>query len=198
MRNPYEVLGVKEGASKDEIRKAYKTLAKKYHPDQYGDNPLKELAEDKMRELNEAFDAVNNNNNSNNTNSNNYNSNSSNLYNEIRINIQNGNLDAATQKLNNISTRDAEWHFLMGAVYMKKGWYDGAYNYMSTACNLDPNNFEYRNAFNSLNRQNNVYRQSYYNRGGYNKNSDCGDLCCKLWCADQFCECMGGDLISCC
>ena len=56
MRNPYEVLEIKENSSAEEIKKAYRELAKKYHPDQYGDNPLKDLAGEKMRELNEAYD----------------------------------------------------------------------------------------------------------------------------------------------
>ena len=47
--NPYEILGVKPGASQDEIKKAYRQLIKKYHPDQYGDNPLKELAQEKLK-----------------------------------------------------------------------------------------------------------------------------------------------------
>ena len=56
MRNPYEVLEIKEGSSTEEVKKAYRELAKKYHPDQYGNNPLQELAEEKMIELNEAYD----------------------------------------------------------------------------------------------------------------------------------------------
>ena len=58
MRNPYEILGVRKGASKEDIKKAYREQAKKYHPDQYGNNPLKDLAEEKMQELNEAYDSL--------------------------------------------------------------------------------------------------------------------------------------------
>lgn len=38
MQNPYEVLGLKEGASIEEVKRAYRELVKKYHPDQYADN----------------------------------------------------------------------------------------------------------------------------------------------------------------
>jgi molecular chaperone DnaJ len=57
-KNPYKVLGVKEGASYDEIKRAYRELAKKYHPDRYRDNPLADLADEKMREINEAYDTL--------------------------------------------------------------------------------------------------------------------------------------------
>ncbi len=205
MRNPYEVLEIKEGASTEEIKKAYKEMVKKYHPDQYGNNPLRDLAEEKLREVNEAYDYLMNKSggrpgytensykeyNSGNNGSSNGN------YNEIRRDIQNGNIRAAEDKLNRINIRDAEWNYLMGLVNLRKGWYDNAYNYIVNACNLDPNNFEYRQALNNLQNRNASYRQTYYGRNT-RRDSDFCDVCATLWCADTFCECFGGDLIGCC
>lgn len=59
-RDPYEVLGVSRNASMDEIRKAYRELARKYHPDNYADNPLQDLAAERMSEINEAYDTLTN------------------------------------------------------------------------------------------------------------------------------------------
>lgn len=56
MKDPYEVLGVSRNASIDDIKRAYRELVKKYHPDKYQDNPLRELAEEKLREINEAYE----------------------------------------------------------------------------------------------------------------------------------------------
>lgn len=58
MTDPYKVLGVSPNASDDEIKAAYRQLAKKYHPDNYANNPLADLAEEKMREINEAYDMI--------------------------------------------------------------------------------------------------------------------------------------------
>ncbi len=64
------------------------------------------------------------------------------------------------------------------------------------ACTQEPNNIEYRRSFNELTTQTSNYRDNYYGRR--NNNGDMGNLCLNLWCADTICECLGGDLISCC
>ena len=56
-RDPYQVLGVSPGASDEEVTKAYRKLAKKYHPDL---NPGDEAAAAKMSEINAAYDQIKN------------------------------------------------------------------------------------------------------------------------------------------
>ena len=57
-KSPYEVLGVRQGASPDEIKTAYRKLVKQYHPDSYKGHPLEQLAKEKMQEVNEAYESV--------------------------------------------------------------------------------------------------------------------------------------------
>ena len=197
MRNPYEVLGIKQGASQEEIKKAYRELVKQYHPDQYGNNPLRDLAEEKLREINEAYDSLTKNAQSSTNysgyNNNNYNENYGDIYQQIRMDINKGNLGGAEAKLNSIHNRNAEWNFLMGLIHLRKGWFDSAYRLISTASSMDPNNFEYRQALNELNNRQQSYRQNYYGRGA--KNDDMCNICFKIWAIDTCCECMGGDCI---
>jgi molecular chaperone DnaJ len=87
---------------------------------------------------------------------------------------------------------------LQGLVFLRRGWYDRGYTNIQKAANMDPANFEYRNALNNLNQQYTGYRQNYYHRNSYQSNPDMCNLCMSLWCADSCCECMGGDLIGCC
>ena len=61
--DPYEVLGVSEDADEETIKKAYRTLVKKYHPDRYVNNPLSDLAAEKIKEINKAYDTIMNNKN---------------------------------------------------------------------------------------------------------------------------------------
>ena len=202
--NPYEVLGVKQGASQEEIKSAYRKLVKKYHPDQYGDNPLKELAQEKLAEVNKAYDMLKNGNISgsyssnsySNTNNNSYTyRNNSSVYAEVRRLIQMRNTGLAESKLNSISNRDAEWYFLNGLIMLNKGWFDSALQNIERACTLDPNNFEYRQTLNQLRMRTRSYGQPYRTAQGGMNTCDC---CMNLWCLDSLCECFGGDIIGCC
>lgn len=58
MTDPYQVLGVSRGASDDEIKKAYRTLSRKYHPDANINNPNKAQAEEKFKEVQQAYDQI--------------------------------------------------------------------------------------------------------------------------------------------
>lgn len=210
--NPYEVLGLKQGASQEEIKAAYRKQIKQYHPDQYVNNPLKDLADEKMREINAAYDMLSknagksNSSYSNNTNTNtNYNTNSNNTsgsgynYTQIRTLLQRRRFKDAENILNNLSNRDAEWNYLYGVVLHNKGWYDQALTHIQTAVNMDPNNLEYRQTLTSINQRSTGHSQNYYRTTGRsNNNSNNLDCCINLWMLDTLCECMGGDLIGCC
>ena len=57
-KNPYEVLGIPTNASDDEVKRAYRDLTRKYHPDANVNNPLADLAEEKFKEVQEAYDMI--------------------------------------------------------------------------------------------------------------------------------------------
>ena len=195
MKNPYEVLGVSKDATQDEIKAAYRKLAKQYHPDKYVGNPLSDLAQEKFKEINEAYETLTG--QGANTYSGYQNSSSgAGTFAQVRNLIAMNNLDEAERILDASSDRNAEWFFLKGSIYIRRGWHEQGVNFIRQAVNMDPSNHEYRSTLNSINFQ----RQQYRNVGG-NMNvggmSTC-DCCSNLICADCCCECMGGDLISCC
>lgn len=211
MKNPYEVLGINEGASEEEIKKAYREQVKKYHPDQYQDNPLSKLAEEKLREVNEAYEYLSGKGNSakasngwggrssgNSGGGNNgYSGGGNDSFRQVRSFINNGDIATAESILDGMPNKSAEWFYLRGLIFMKKGWYNEAIMNVRQAVNMDPSNFEYRSTLNKINTNNNVYRGNAYNRG-YGQGPSFCDMCACMWCSDSMCECLGGDLFSCC
>ena len=195
MRNPYEVLGVPSNATEEQIKMAYKELAKKYHPDKYINNPLSDLAAEKMQEINQAYNELMKNRSS-------YaggkQSNSYDNFNQVRTLINQNRIDEAQNALNAMNVRNAEWHYLMGVVMQRKGWHDMAYQHFTSACASDPYNEEYKNAKSAMDMRRNTYRTQSYSQGYPVGGCSTCDVCQSLICADCCCECMGGDLISCC
>ena len=166
MRDPYQVLGVPSTATDEEVKKAYRNLAKKYHPDNYHDDPLADLAQEKMKEINEAYEEIQNQRKrgASGTGSNygayggsyggSYGGYGANGYGgsydpaiqRIRLAIRQGNLNLAEELLNARSDHNAEWNFLKGAICFKRGWLDEAKRYYETAVQMDPGNPEYQQA----------------------------------------------------
>lgn len=192
MQNPYEILGIREGASQEEIKAAYREQVKKYHPDKYQANPLYELAEEKLQEVNEAYEyLMKNSGGGSYSGGNSGGSGFSANYQDVRRTIDRGDLMQAENMLNNINTRNAEWFFLKGMLSLKKGWYDDAITNIQTATSMEPNNMEYRSAMNSIMSSSNGYRTSAYGRGYGRNNNDmfCQALQCYC-CADMCCDCI--------
>lgn len=192
--NPYEVLGVRQNASDEEVKAAYKELVKKYHPDKYQNNPLADLAEEKLQEVNEAYEMIMKERQGGGSYNQSYgysgNSGTTADFNEVRRNIDNGNLGAAEAILNRTSNRNAEWFFLSGMLSYRKGWYDDAMSKIQQACNMDPYNQEYSRALGQLMNTGRGYQNTAYGRG-YSSTEDafCQALQCYC-CADFCCDCI--------
>ncbi len=202
--DPYEVLGVSKDADEETIKRAYKELVKKYHPDKYVNNPLADLAAEKMKEINKAYDMITKGEtaggSTGNTGGYGWHRHSSGTYNtsynSARILINSGRLQEAENMLNQLP-QNAEWYYLMGVLYLRRGWTDKGTDYIEHAVSMDPNNPEYRSARDQINNQRYNYRRTTV-YGAPNRGMSTCDCCSNLLIADCCCECMGGDLIPCC
>ena len=224
MNDPYAVLGISPNASDDDVKTAYRNLAKKYHPDNYASAPdVASLAAEKMSQVNEAYDAIvsarkNGTPIGSTTNPGTSSASSSagadygtfhgtqhTDFADVRNLFSAGRITDAEMVLDGVpnSRRNAEWYFLKGSVLYRRGWIDQAYAYFQTAVNKAPNNAEYRAAYTQVSQQR-TGRTAGYNYSGRNSGSSCGSgcgpcsTCMGLLCADSCCECFGGDLITCC
>lgn len=197
MNDPYKVLGVARDATDEEIKKAYRNLARKYHPDNYVNNPLADLVEEKMKEINEAYDTIQKQRAAGSSST----SNGSGIsFAQIRVLINQGRFSEAGTYLDYVpvSERNAEWNFLKGCILAKRGYYYDAQKYYETACYLDPENAEYNDALNKFKNINSSRNQTYRDATVSTSACDTCTICQGLICADCCCECMGGDLIRCC
>lgn len=198
MKDPYEVLGVSKGATQEEIKKAYRKLAKQYHPDNYANNPLADLAAEKFKEINEAYEQLSGGGGRKDGYQGSYqqsHAGGAGNYAQIRNLINMNRIDEAERELDALSGRTAEWFFLKGSIFLRRGWHIQGLNFIQQAVNMDPHNIEYRTTLNQYMNQTRQYRDVGNGMGGGVSPCNC---CQGLICADCCCECMGGDFIRCC
>lgn len=142
--NPYDILGIDENASTEEIQSKYNDLIASYTKSQ------DENTQDKINLLNMAYDALVN----------------KDIYKEVRAFIENRNFVGAQAKLNLLSDRtSAEWNYLQGFVAVQKGWFESGLKYLRKAVELDPDNAEYINSLNTLQTRVFDYASRYVRQG---------------------------------
>ena len=142
----YEILGIEKNACEEEIRSAYREMARRWHPDRFPEGPERMWAEQKMTGINiayhEALEACTSPSPlSGGTDS------ESEQFSDERALLEIGQVGAARQALMRIATRNAEWNYLFGAVLLRLGEYEKAVLYFGVAAHQKPHEKRYRTAY---------------------------------------------------
>lgn len=212
MTDPYKVLNIPSTATDEEVKKAYRELARKYHPDNYHDNPLADLAQEKMKEINEAYDTIQRQRQGRGSSGGGYSQQQSGgygyqrqqsysgsaVYQRVRMAINRNDLTMAEQLLGQIQDHDGEWNYLKGTICYRRGWVDEARRYYQNACQMEPGNPEYRQALNYVENGGEAYRPEGYDV--YSTGCGSSNMCGKLACTYLLCNAcsFGGMRFFCC
>lgn len=212
MFDPYSVLGVSRDASDEEIKKAYRKLSRKYHPDANINNPNKAQAEEKFKEVQQAYEQIMK--EKEYGTSGNYNSydgfggfggQSRRTYQDeeaIRRQaaanyIQSRHFQEAMNVLSSLSQRNGQWYYLSAMANMGLGNNVNAMNDARTAVNMEPDNMQYRMLLQRLEGGGSWYQEQQNPFGGMPV--DGSDYCMKLCLANMVCNlcCPGGGMFCC-
>lgn len=210
MFDPYSVLGVSRDASDEEIKKAYRKLSRKYHPDANINNPNKAQAEEKFKEVQQAYEQIMKEREygsyyGNNGNYGGFGSQTNSGYQDeeaVRRQaaanfIQSGHYREAMNVLSSLSQKNAHWYYLSSIANMGLGNNVNALNDIRQAVNMEPDNLQYRMLLQRMEGGGTWYQEQQNPFGGMP--SDNGDYCMKLCLANMFCNlCCGGGGVFCC
>lgn len=215
MNNPYDVLGVSPSASEDEIKKAYKTLSRKYHPDANINNPNKEQAEEKFKEIQAAYQQIMNSKKNGGSEygyggfgdfggfddrsyGGGFRGNTSNDSgpDAMRLNaaanyINSGHYKEALNTLASINERTARWYYYSAIANHGVGNNVLALQHAKTAASMEPNNYQYAQLVQTLESGGSWYsgrQQSYGNVYSMNTGSCCNS-CMTFMCLNALCGC---------
>lgn len=202
MQDPYRILGVSPQASDDEVKKAYRALAKKYHPDV---NNGSAQAEERMKEVNEAYSAIMKMRREGASSGyGGYSAGSgygsyggygtgtqtSPRMQAVRNYIRSGHYQEAMRLLEEMTERTAEWYYLCGEASLGLGNRVAALNYARQAVSMDPNSFEYRMLLSQLEGGARYYQSNGATRGFSMPTVLCGSPLLTCCAANLLCNCL--------
>ncbi len=220
--DPYKVLGVPRGASDEEIKKAYRKLSRIYHPDANVNNPNKEQAEEKFKEIQAAYQLLMNKGGSGRTSSYqgsqsyggynqqngqsqeqwNYGNNGNNSYiQQAMMYIRMGQFHVALQVLSEVGDayRNAQWYYLSAMANAYLGNQATAMSHIKTAMDMEPNNPAFIQLYQQLNNASGYYmnRGRAYGSPMTNMSNYCCTICAINLCCNACCSPCGTTAMCC-
>ena len=200
MQEYYEILGVSENATDEEVAAAYQKLRDKYSRERFYEGEAGNEAARNLTKVETAYSEIV----ADRKLHNNASDRSAEDFTDIENAIKNGNLSAAQSGLDDITDRNAEWHYLQSVVFYKKNWINESKKQLEIAMNMDPHNEKYADSYTKLKQKidynekqfhsgNASYGQSGSHRtterqmGGSGIN-DCLSFCATWCCMDMLCS----------
>ena len=206
MFDTYSVLGVPRTATDEEIKKAYRRLSRKYHPDANINNPNKAQAEEKFKEVQQAYEQIMKEREYgsadgfggfDNTRKTDYQDEESIRRQAAANYIQNGHYQEALNVLSSLRQRNGQWYYLSAMANMGSGNNVNALNHIREAVRLEPDNVQYRMLLQRMEGGGTWYQERQDPFGGMPTAQ--GDFCMKLCLANMACNlcCPGGGILCC-
>lgn len=203
MFDPYSVLGISRNATDEEVKKAYRKLSRKYHPDANINNPNKEQAEEKFKEVQQAYEQImkEREGGASYGSFGGFSGQSDSYQDEESIRrqaaanyIQSGHYKEALNVLDSLSQRNGQWNYLAAMAHMGMGNNVNALSYIREAVRQEPGNQQYRMLLNRMENGGTWYQERQNPFGGMPAAGD--DFCMKLCLANVACNlcCPGGVL----
>ena len=190
LEDPYKVLGISRDASDDEIKQAYRRLAKQYHPDR---NPGDAEAAKKIQQINAAYEKIKN---PGSTQSDPFtggytSENTGDQYQQAAMQyIRFRRYQEALNALQNAPQRNARWYYLSALANDGLGNQVTALEHMKRAVSMEPDNLEYLFALNRLEYGGTAYREQAGTYRGFTMRGDpCTNLCLCWLCQIFCCRC---------
>ena len=153
MNEYYELLGLNETATDEEITQKYNELKERYKEERWQDGEAGNQAAKMLTKLEVAYNEIMLARKEQSQNTEGQSS-----FEEISQLLKEDKIAEAQAKLDNFNERTAEWHYLQAVVYYKKNWTSDSKKQLEIAMQMDPDNIKYRNAYGKMNAKNEYQR----------------------------------------
>lgn len=196
MREYYKILGVSETASDDEVREQYLKLKEKYSRERFYEGEIGNDAARNLTKLETAYSEVMRARKERFDNGGSYAD-----FSQVENLLKEGKINDAQSCLDDITDRNAEWHYLQSVVFYKKNWINESKKQLEIALNMEPHNVKYADAYTKLKQKisfnENQFRSGNAGGAGINPEdrqmggsatNDCLSFCATWCCMNLLCN----------